>query len=73
MRREEPGPLYAVALAVLVVGFIVGIAFANVSVRDVLLGLTVLACLVLTLYLLGRRNESDQYDDHDHHPTAGQH
>lgn len=73
MRRDEPGPLYAVALAVLVVGFVAGIAFANVSVRNVLLGLTVLACLVLTLYLLGRRNESDHYDDHDHHPTAGQH
>jgi hypothetical protein len=73
MRREELGPLYAVGLAVLAVGFVVGIAFANVSVSDVLLGLAVLACLALTLFLLSRRHEPDRSDNHDHHPTAGQH
>jgi hypothetical protein len=73
MRHEELGPLYAVGFAVLIVGFVVGIAFANVSVSDVLLGLAVLACLVLTLFLLGRRNEADRPDNHNHHPTVGWH
>lgn len=69
MRHEELGPLYAMALAVL----IVGIAFADMSVSEVLLGLAVLACLALTLFLLGRSNDSDRYDDHDQHPTVGHH
>lgn len=73
MRHEELGPLYAVALAVLIVGFVVGIAFADVSMSEMLLGLAVLACLALTLFLLGRRNESDRYDGHDQHPTVGHH
>jgi hypothetical protein len=54
MRGERP--LYVAGIAVLIVGFAVGIAFPDVSVSEMLSGLAVLACLVLTLYTMIRHS-----------------
>ena len=59
------------ALAILVAGVVVGIAFADVSVSELLSGLVVLAALTLTLFMLSRRHESDHsHDRDDHFPTV---
>ena len=59
---NEYRPLYAAAVAVLVAGVVTGLAFAGVSDRDVFVGTTVLAALMVVLYLLSRRHRTH----HDH-------
>jgi threonine/homoserine efflux transporter RhtA len=68
---HEQRPPYVLALAVLVVGFVVGIAFAGLSVNDVLVGLALLAGMVTLLYIVvGKREGVDRSDADDHHTTA---
>jgi hypothetical protein len=66
--RRETRPLYAVALTVLVVGVVIGLIFTGISDGAVLVGVAILACLMLILFVLGRR---DHLNEHDHHPTPG--
>jgi hypothetical protein len=64
--RHELRSLYAVALAVLVTGLVVGFAFADLSGGAVLVGVVLLACLMFVLFILGRRDESHHSDEDDH-------
>ncbi|MBC6445834.1 DUF2933 domain-containing protein [Actinokineospora xionganensis] len=48
MRRQHL-PLYAIALAIL----IVGLAFAGVPVNTLLIGLLVLACPLMMMFMMG--------------------
>lgn len=66
--KLENRPLYAVALAVLVAGLVVGLTFTGLSDDTVLVGVAILACLMILLFVLGRR---DHLDEHDHHPVPG--
>lgn len=70
-------PLYAIALAIL----IVGLAFAGVPVQTILFGLLVLACPLMMMSMMGGhggRGGSGQHtgqpDEHgqEHRPTSGQ-
>jgi peptidoglycan/LPS O-acetylase OafA/YrhL len=70
-------PLYAIALAIL----IVGLAFAGVSVPTILFSLLVLACPLMMMLMMGgghggHGEGSDEHargaGDHRHGPTAGQ-
>ncbi|MET8759440.1 DUF2933 domain-containing protein [Lentzea sp. NPDC004782] len=68
MKRKQPG-LYAIALAVL----IVGLAFAGVPLQTVLFGLLVLACPLVMMFMMGGHGGhggSDQ-ERHDQHRTTG--
>jgi hypothetical protein len=78
MMRQQL-PLYAIALAVLVVG----LAFAGVSLQTILFGLFVLACPLMMMFMMGGHGAhgghggSDQQvggsaDEHRQGPTAGQ-
>jgi hypothetical protein len=77
MKRQNLA-LYAVALAILVVGLV----FAGVPVSTLLIGLVVLACPLMMVFMMGGMHGghggSDQdtsgsgEHDHDHRPTAGQ-
>lgn len=67
-------PLYAVALSVLVVG----LAFAGVPASTLLIGLVVLACPLMMMFMMGGgHGGSDQHGkgsgehDHDDRPATG--
>jgi hypothetical protein len=70
-------PLYAVALSILVVG----LAFAGVPISTLLLGLVVLACPLMMMFMMGgghggsdqHTNGSAAHDDRDQRPTSGHH
>jgi hypothetical protein len=64
-------PLRAVAGTVLLAGLVTGLAFAGLSESTVLVGVAVLACLMVALFIVGRRDESNDSDEHDHHATSG--
>ena len=67
MKRQHLG-LYAIALAIL----IVGLAFAGVPVQTMLLGLLVLACPLMMMFMMGGhsgRGRSDQQEQ-DRHTTG---
>ncbi|MBM7864607.1 DUF2933 domain-containing protein [Lentzea nigeriaca] len=64
MKRYHFG-LYAIALAIL----IVGLAFAGVPVQTMLLGLFVLACPLMMMFMMGGHGGSDQ-QDRDRHTTG---
>lgn len=49
MKRQQHLPLYAIALAIV----IVGLAFVGVPVQTILLGLLVLACPVMMMFMMG--------------------
>lgn len=64
--RTTQRPLYALVLAVLVVGLVVGVAFTGLSVNTVVAGVTILACLVmLLLMVMGRRDAAARADERD--------
>jgi hypothetical protein len=76
MKRQQL-PLYAIALAILVVG----LAFAGVPVITLLVGLAVLACPLMMMFMMGGHGGhggSGQHTDgpgehgHEHRPTSGQ-
>ena len=57
--KNQNGPLYAVAAAILVVG----LAFAGVPVTTLLIGLVVLACPLSMLFMMsGMRGNHDESD-----------
>ncbi|MEO6086457.1 MAG: DUF2933 domain-containing protein [Umezawaea sp.] len=65
-------PLYAIALAILVVGLV----FAGVPVQTILLGLLVLACPLMMVFMMGGHGggsgqDDGQSDEHHHGPTSG--
>lgn len=73
MKRQHL-PMYAVALAILVVG----LAFAGVPVQTMLFGLIVLACPLMMIFMMGGHGGdagSGRHDDrpggHQHGPTTG--
>jgi len=71
-------PLYAIALAILVVG----LAFAGVPVQTMLFGLLALACPLMMMFMMGGHGghggnagsgqSTDHPGEHQHGPTAGQ-
>jgi len=74
--KTQNVPLYALAVAVLVVG----LAFAGVPVTTLLLGLIVLACPLSMLFMMGGMHGGHGGSDHqtgrprdkdDHHPRPG--
>jgi hypothetical protein len=76
MKREHLS-LYAIALAILIVGLV----FAGVPVTTLLFGLLVLACPLMMMFMMGGHGGyggSDQHTDrageqgHQHRPTSGQ-
>lgn len=73
MRRQHL-PLYAIALAVLVVG----LSLAGVPMTTLLFGLLVLACPLMMMFMMGGMHGghggSDRSAEHDpdHRPTYGQ-
>lgn len=73
MKRQHYG-LYAVALAILVVG----LAFVGVPWTTLLLGLVILACPLMMMFMHGggHGHGSGSGDagqtQHDHRPTSGQ-
>ena len=73
MKRQQL-PLYAIALAILVVG----LAFAGVPVQTMLFGLIVLACPLMMMFMMGGHGghggsgQDGHSDQHHHGPTAGQ-
>jgi len=70
MKRQHLG-LYAIALAIL----IVGLGFAGVPLTTMLLGLLVLACPLMMMFMMGGhgghgdRGGSDE-QNHDHHSSG---
>ena len=70
---HEQRPLYAVGIVVLVVGFAVGIGFTNLAFGHVVLGMALLTCLTVTLYLVARRDRSHHTDLHDDDCTLDVH
>jgi hypothetical protein len=71
--RRELRPLCVLATVILIAGIVVGIALPGVRVGHVLFGLTVLSCLAVALFLLGRRHGADQSHLHDGDSTFGMH
>ena len=73
MKRQQL-PLYAIALAILVVG----LAFVGVPVQTVLFGLIVLACPLMMILMMGGHGGHggnagpDQQDEHHRGPATGQ-
>jgi len=67
MRREFL-PLYVIAVVVLVAGLVVGLIFAGVSNDAVPVGTTVLGGLMVVLFVLSKRHDPH---DHDQHHTSG--
>jgi hypothetical protein len=76
MKRQQL-PLYAIALAILVVG----LAFAGVPVQTLLFGLVVLACPLMMMFMMsghggmgghGGSGQDGHSDQHHHGPTTGQ-
>jgi hypothetical protein len=70
-------PLYAIALAIL----IVGLAFAGVPVQTILTGLLVLACPLMMMFMMGGHGSHGGSDHHaggaaehdrENRPTSGQ-
>ncbi len=64
--------LYLIATAILVIGLVVGLAFTGVSATAVVVGVLVLGCLAVALFMVGRRDKSDQHSDdyvYDFTPT----
>lgn len=62
-------PLYAIALAILVVG----LTFAGVPVTTLLVGLAVLACPLMMMFMMGGHGGhggSTNEHDRDDHPTS---
>ena len=64
MKRQHLG-LYAIALAIL----IVGLAFAGVPVQTMLFGLLALACPLMMIFMMGGHGGSD--DQHRDRHTTG--
>lgn len=71
MKRQHL-PLYAIALAILVVG----LAFAGVPVQTLLIGLLVLVCPLMMMFMMGGHgghggsdHPSDQPNQKQHGPT----
>lgn len=58
--------LYAIALAILVVG----LAFAGVPLQTILFGLLVLACPLMMMFMMGGHGKSGD-QDRDHHHGSG--
>ena len=67
MKRQHIG-LYAIALAIL----IVGLAFAGVPLTTMLIGLLVLACPLMMMFMMGGHGGHGGSDEqhHDHHTTG---
>lgn len=75
--KNQNGPLYALAAAILVVG----LAFAGVPVTTLVIGLAVLACPLAMLFMMSGMGNGQNGSDHQarrpkdkgehHHPTAG--
>jgi|GEM_PF-3146549 len=73
MKRQQWG-LYAVALAILVVG----LAWAGVSVSTLLVAGLVLVCPLMMLVMMrgmhgGDTSDHDEPHDHQHHDTTRNH
>lgn len=68
MKRQHLG-LYAVALAIL----IVGLAYAGVPLTTILIGLVVLTCPLMMLFMMGGHGGHSGSGDQDrhHHHTSG--
>lgn len=71
--KQQHLPLYAIALAIL----IVGLTFAGVPWQWTLVGLLALACPLHFVMMLGHGGHADsdlrdRPDEHQHGPTAGQ-
>src|SRR5439155_5418709 len=70
--RRQPWGLYAIALAVLVVGLVA----LGVPASTLLFAALVLACPLMMMFMMGRMHGghggmNHKTDDNDHHPTAG--
>ncbi|MCE7004624.1 DUF2933 domain-containing protein [Kibdelosporangium philippinense] len=68
MKRQHL-PLYAIALAIL----IVGLAFAGVPVQTILFGLLVLACPLMMMFMMGGHGGNGGSGQHTDHPGEHQH
>ena len=68
MKRQHLG-LYAIALAIL----IVGLAFAGVPLNTMLFALLVLACPLMMMFMMGGHGGHGGSDEHDrdHRHTSG--
>lgn len=78
--RRQPWGLYAIALAILVVGLVA----LGVPAQTLLLGAFVLTCPLMMMFMMGgmhgghgaaghdREPGSPASDGHDHQPTTGQ-
>lgn len=68
VKRKQLG-LYAIALAIL----IVGLAFAGVPLQTMLFGLLVLACPLMMMFMMGGHGGHGGPDEqhHDQHHTTG--
>ncbi|MDX8034843.1 DUF2933 domain-containing protein [Lentzea sp. BCCO 10_0856] len=68
MKRQHLG-LYAIALAIL----IVGLGFAGVPAGTLLVGLLVLACPLMMMFMMGGHGGHGGSDEHDkdHRHTSG--
>lgn len=68
VKRKQLG-LYAIALAVLIVGLV----FAGVPLQTVLFGLLVLACPLMMMFMMGGHGGHGGSDEqrHDQHHTTG--
>ena len=74
--KQKHLPLYAIALAILVVG----LAFAGVPVQTILIGLLVLTCPLMMMFMMGGHGDggghggsdqnADQRSGHEHGPTG---
>jgi hypothetical protein len=72
--RSQNLPLYAIALAVLIVGLV----FAGVPVSTLFVGLALLACPLMMIFMMGGmhgggsdKNSGDSAEhDRDHRPTS---
>jgi hypothetical protein len=64
-------PLYVIAVVVLVAALVAGLVVEGVSDSAVPVGTTVLGGLMVVLFLLSKRHESHQSDEHDQHHTSG--
>ena len=64
--KQEHLPLYAIALAILVVG----LAFVGVPIETILIGLVVLACPLMMLSMFATtRSSSASHPQTGHQPT----
>ncbi len=72
--KIQNAPMYAIALAILVVG----LAFAGVPVSTLLVALLVLACPLMMLFMMrgmhgGQGGSQGRHDQHSHHSDEQDH